>query len=84
MPALEQVPGVSNVTANGTVTPALEVKVDPQKLSGFGFTANDVVSAIQSNNVRAPGGIAYAPNRETTIDIRGDIQTARIRSRTCC
>jgi HAE1 family hydrophobic/amphiphilic exporter-1 len=75
VPALEQVPGVSSVTANGTVTPALEVKVDPQKLSGFGFTANDVVSSIQSNNVRAPGGIAYAPNRETTIDIRGDIQT---------
>ncbi len=75
VPALEQVPGVSSVTANGTVTPALEVKVDPQKLSGFGFTANDVVSAIQSNNVRAPGGVAYAPNRETTIDIRGDIQT---------
>ena len=75
VPALEQVPGVSNVGANGTVTPALEVTVDPQKLSAFGFTANDVVSAIQSNNVRAPGGIAYSPNRETTIDVRGDIQT---------
>ena len=25
--------------------------------------------------MRAPGGIAYAPNRETTIDIRGDVQT---------
>jgi hydrophobic/amphiphilic exporter-1 (mainly G- bacteria), HAE1 family len=76
VPALEQVPGVSNVGANGTVTPALEVTVDPQVLSGYGFTANDVVSAIQSNNVRAPGGIAYSPNRETTIDVRGDIQTA--------
>jgi hydrophobic/amphiphilic exporter-1 (mainly G- bacteria), HAE1 family len=75
VPALEQVPGVSNVGANGTVTPALEVTVDPFKLSSFGFTANDVVSAIQSNNVRAPGGIAYLPGRETSIDVRGDIQT---------
>jgi HAE1 family hydrophobic/amphiphilic exporter-1 len=75
VPALEQIPGVSNVGANGTVTPALEVTVDPQKLSSYGFTANDVVSAIQSNNVRAPGGIAYSPNRETTVDVRGDIQT---------
>jgi HAE1 family hydrophobic/amphiphilic exporter-1 len=75
IPALEQVPGVSNVGANGTVTPALEVTVDPQKLSAFGLTANDVVSAIQANNVRAPGGIAYTPNRETTIDVRGDVQT---------
>ncbi len=75
VPALEQVPGVSNVNANGTVTPALEVTIDPQKLSSQRFTANDVVSAIQANNVRAPGGIAYAANRETTIDVRGDIQT---------
>ncbi len=75
VPALEQVDGISNVGAGGTVTPALEVTVDPQKLSSFGFTANDVVSAIQSNNVRAPGGIAYLGNRETTLDVRGDVQT---------
>jgi HAE1 family hydrophobic/amphiphilic exporter-1 len=75
VPALEQVDGVSNVTANGTVTPALEVTIDPQKLQAFGYTPNDVVSSIQSNNVRAPGGIAYLGNHETTIDVRGDIQT---------
>jgi len=76
VPALEQVPGISNVNANGTVTPALEVTVDPQKLSAYGFTPNDVVSAIQANNARLPGGIAYTDNRETTIDVRGDLLTA--------
>ncbi len=76
VPALEQVPGVSNVGANGTVTPALEVLVDPGRLASFGFTANDVVSAIQQNNVRAPGGLAlYSGNRETSIDVRGDVQS---------
>ncbi|HTW85946.1 MAG TPA: efflux RND transporter permease subunit [Candidatus Sulfotelmatobacter sp.] len=75
VPALEQVDGISNVSANGTVTPALEVDVDPNKLSAWGFTTTDVVSSIQANNVRAPGGIAYLGNRETTIDVRGDIQT---------
>jgi HAE1 family hydrophobic/amphiphilic exporter-1 len=75
VPALEQVDGISNVSANGTVTPALEVNVDPSKLSAHGFTTTDVVSAIQANNVRAPGGIAYLSNRETTIDVRGDVQT---------
>jgi HAE1 family hydrophobic/amphiphilic exporter-1 len=75
VPAIEQVPGVSNVGANGTVTPALEVTVDPYKLSSAGFTANDVVSAIQANNVRAPGGIAYLGNHETSIDVRGDVST---------
>jgi HAE1 family hydrophobic/amphiphilic exporter-1 len=75
IPALEQAGGISNVGASGTVTPALEVTIDPNALAAFGFTANDVVSAIQSNNVRAPGGIAYLGNRETSIDVRGDVQT---------
>ena len=75
VPALEQVDGVSFVGANGVVTPALEVTVDPNKLSSFGFTANDVASAIQGNNIIAPGGIAYLGNRETSIDVRGDVRT---------
>jgi HAE1 family hydrophobic/amphiphilic exporter-1 len=75
VPELEQVDGISNVGANGTVTPALEVQVDPNRLSAYGFTTTDVVSSIQANNVRAPGGIAYLGNRETTIDVRGDLQT---------
>lgn len=75
VPAIEQVPGVSFVEANGAVTPSIQVEVNPQAMSSSGYTISDVVSAVQNNNVRAPGGIAYAPNRETTIDIRGDIQT---------
>jgi hydrophobic/amphiphilic exporter-1 (mainly G- bacteria), HAE1 family len=75
VPALEQAGGISNVGASGTVTPAIEVTVDPLKLSSYGYTSNDVVSAIQSNNVRAPGGIAYSGNRETSIDVRGDVQS---------
>ena len=74
VPALEQIDGVSFVQANGTVTPSIQVAVDPQKLSSSGFTLTDVVSAITNNNVRAPGGILYSPNRETNLDVRGDIQ----------
>ncbi len=75
VPALEQVPGISFVGANGTVTPALEVLVDPEKLASRRFTTTDVVTAIQANNVRAPGGIVYSGNRETSLDVRGDVQT---------
>jgi HAE1 family hydrophobic/amphiphilic exporter-1 len=76
LPDLEQVDGVSSVTANGSVTPALEVTLDPQKLASRGFVPTDVVSAIQANNARSPGGIAYSDNRETSLDVRGDVQTA--------
>jgi HAE1 family hydrophobic/amphiphilic exporter-1 len=72
---LEQVDGVSSVSANGTVTPALEVLLDPAKLESRGFVPTDIVSAIQANNARTSGGIAYSGNRETSLDVRGDVQT---------
>ncbi|MGH7727742.1 MAG: efflux RND transporter permease subunit [Vulcanimicrobiaceae bacterium] len=73
VPSLEQIPGVSFVETNGNVTPSIQVNVNPHALSASGFTISDVVSTISSNNVRAPGGIVYSRNRETTLDIRGDI-----------
>ena len=75
VPALEQVDGVGFVTANGTVTPALVVTVDPTALQSGGYTINDVVSSISGNNSRLPGGIIYQPHRETLVDVRGDVQT---------
>ncbi|HYZ16062.1 MAG TPA: efflux RND transporter permease subunit, partial [Candidatus Acidoferrum sp.] len=74
VPSLEQIPGVSFVQENGTVTPSIQVNVNPRKLDGSGFTLTDVVTTITNNNVRAPGGILYSPNRETNLDVRGDIQ----------
>jgi HAE1 family hydrophobic/amphiphilic exporter-1 len=75
VPALEQVDGVSNVYANGAVTPAYEVEVNPNLLTSAGYTLNDIVSSIQSNNNREPGGIAYLPDRETAVDVRGDLSS---------
>ena len=81
VPALEQLEGVSFVQQNGTVTPSIQVAVDPHRLSASGFTLTDVVSTLTNNNVRAPGGILYSPNRETNLDVRGDIQdTASVAS----
>ncbi|MBV8149184.1 MAG: efflux RND transporter permease subunit, partial [Candidatus Eremiobacteraeota bacterium] len=75
VPAIEQIPGISFVEVNGAVTPSFQVEVNPRALSASGYTLSSIVSAISTNNVRAPGGIAYEPNRETQIDIRGDVQT---------
>jgi HAE1 family hydrophobic/amphiphilic exporter-1 len=81
VPSLEQLEGVSYVQQNGTVTPSIQVAVDPGKLSASGFTLTDLVSTLTNNNVRAPGGILYSKNRETNLDVRGDIQdTASVSS----
>jgi hydrophobic/amphiphilic exporter-1 (mainly G- bacteria), HAE1 family len=74
VPALEQVQGISYVQENGDVTASIQVNVSPNKLQSSGFTLTDVINAISNNNVRAPGGIVYEPNRETNLDIRGDVQ----------
>ncbi len=73
-PQIQQIDGVSYVTVGGVVTPAYEVEVNPYNLVAFNRTLNDVINTVANNNNRVPGGIAYQPDRETTIDVRGDIQ----------
>ncbi len=74
VPALEQIPGVSYIQTSGAVTPSLQVTVNPQQLASSGATITDIISSITNNNIRSPGGIVYSPNRETNLDVRGDIQ----------
>jgi HAE1 family hydrophobic/amphiphilic exporter-1 len=75
VPQMEQIAGVSFVQTSGDVTPSIEVAIDPSRLLGSGATLTDVINAVTNNNVRAPGGIATSQGRETTLDVRGDIQT---------
>ena len=77
VPDLEQISGVANVIAYGTVTPAYEVTVNPQILAGDNLTITNVVNSIESNNARLPGGTVYGAARQTTLDVRGDITDAK-------
>jgi HAE1 family hydrophobic/amphiphilic exporter-1 len=74
-PKIQQILGVSFANVAGDVTPAYEVTVNPMKLESRGLTLNDIITTVGNDNQRVPGGIAYEPDRETTIDVRGDIQT---------
>ncbi|MGH7682761.1 MAG: efflux RND transporter permease subunit, partial [Vulcanimicrobiaceae bacterium] len=73
VPDLEQVPGISNVQAFGTVTPAYEVTVDPRVLAGDGLTITDLVNTIAANNVHLPGGTLWGSTRQTAIDVLANI-----------
>jgi hydrophobic/amphiphilic exporter-1 (mainly G- bacteria), HAE1 family len=75
VPALDQIPDVSYVSVGGGVTPAYEVVVDPQKLAAANLTLNDLITTVGTSNTRAPGGTAYGRDRQTQIDIRGDISS---------
>jgi HAE1 family hydrophobic/amphiphilic exporter-1 len=76
-PEVEQVPGISFANVGGVVTPAYEIEVDPNKLAAAGLTISDVMNTVQNDNQRVPGGYAYESNRQTTIDVRGDIRNVR-------
>jgi HAE1 family hydrophobic/amphiphilic exporter-1 len=73
VPAIEQLPGISNVNVTGVTTPAFMVDVDPGLLAASNLTVTDVVNAITPNNSRPPGGYVYQPGRETELDVRGDL-----------
>jgi HAE1 family hydrophobic/amphiphilic exporter-1 len=73
VPKLEQIPGISYANVGGAVTPAYEIEVDPNKLAAAGLTLGDVMTTVANDNQRVPGGYAYSSNRETSIDVRGDI-----------
>ena len=75
IPVITQLPGVAAVQVSGTVTPSLQVEVDPRALSASGYTLTDVINAVTNNNVLAPGGIAYGKDRETAVTVRGNITT---------
>ena len=73
-PKLEQLPGISYANVAGLVTPAYEIDVDPAKLAASGLTLDDVIATVGDDNARVPGGTVYESNRQTTVDVRGDIQ----------
>jgi HAE1 family hydrophobic/amphiphilic exporter-1 len=75
VPALTQLPGIAGVSVSGNVVPSYQVEVDPDRLASSGYTLTDVIDTISSNNVLAPGGIAYGRDKETTLTVRGDVRT---------
>jgi cobalt-zinc-cadmium resistance protein CzcA len=54
---LKAVQGIADVVSFGGEVKTYEVTVDPNKLSAFGFTAEDVFNAIKSNNGNVGGDV---------------------------
>jgi HAE1 family hydrophobic/amphiphilic exporter-1 len=59
VPALEQVDGVAQVAIGGAAAQQVWVTLNPQKLAQYGLTTQQVVKALQENNVSSPSGIIF-------------------------
>ncbi|MBB4291518.1 hydrophobe/amphiphile efflux-1 (HAE1) family protein [Rhizobium leguminosarum] len=59
--SLVRLDGVGDVILFGEREYSLRIWLDPEKLSGFGMTASDVVQALRDQNVQVSGGSIGAP-----------------------
>ncbi len=55
-PKLAEIDGVGRVTVQGTMRPAVRVRVDPARLAGYGLAMEDVRTAISNANVNGAKG----------------------------
>ncbi|MBI1650861.1 efflux RND transporter permease subunit [Hyphomicrobium sulfonivorans] len=78
---LKRVPGVGDASIFGARDYAMRVWIDPQKLANFGLTAQDVIQAIQSQNLQAAAGrVGAAPlsddqRLQLTVTTKGRLST---------
>lgn len=69
-------PGVSEVILGGYVEPALRVDVAAERLNQFALTSSDVVSAIQNSHIEVPAGRIESSEREETLRVVGEVNSA--------
>lgn len=72
---LQTIPGVSSVRIWGERKYAMRLWIDPVKLSAYGCTASDVLTALNSQNVELPSGKLTGNNTELTVKTVGNLST---------
>lgn len=72
---LQTIPGVSSVQIWGEKKYAMRLRIDPVKLSGYGLTAADIVSALGKQNIELPSGSVEGNSTELTVRTLGRLTT---------
>lgn len=73
---IQTIPGVSSVQIQGQRKYAMRIRLDPNKLSSYGLTAQDIVTALDAENVELPSGKITGATTELTIKTLGKLTTA--------
>lgn len=72
---IQTIPGVSAVNVFGSKLPAMRLWMDPQKMVAHNLTPQDVVAALNRENVELPGGKVRGNATELTVKTFGRLQT---------
>lgn len=69
---VSRVPGVLDAKLSGGLTRQIRIQLDPRRLSQFGFSMNDVITAVRNENVNIPGGDVQAGADNFLLRVPGE------------
>ncbi|HEY3348928.1 MAG TPA: efflux RND transporter permease subunit [Thermoanaerobaculia bacterium] len=74
---IESVNGVGQVTILGGRSRRINVRLDTERLRAYGLSAVDVRRALQTQNVKIPGGTLKAGSNEATVRVYGRVANSK-------
>jgi HAE1 family hydrophobic/amphiphilic exporter-1 len=75
-PALQEIPGVAQVSVQGGLIPQVNVVMKPDALEAYGISINQVSQALQAQNLSVPGGTTTEAGQNWTIRTNAYFQSA--------
>ena len=72
---LQTIPGVSSIGIWGEKRYAMRIWMDPQKMSAYSITGNDISTALSRENVELPSGKLAGNTTELTVRTFGRLNT---------
>jgi HAE1 family hydrophobic/amphiphilic exporter-1 len=73
---ISMVPGVAQVLIFGAQKYAVRIQLDPRALASLGIGIDEVVAAVDRENVNLPSGALQGPHEAMTIETQGQLETA--------
>ena len=75
--SLQTINGVSSINIFGQKRYAMRIWLDPDKMSAYNVSFNDISNTLSAENVELPAGKIYGANTELTIRTMGRLKTEK-------
>jgi len=73
---LRRIQGVLEITVTGGLEEQIRIQVDPVRLAHYGFSLDDIMSAVGNENVNVPGGEVTTGASSYLLRVPGEFKTA--------
>ncbi len=74
-PKLERIEGVSAVNLSGGLENEIEITLNPEKMEGYGITANQLSQALSTENMNMPSGNIYQGESQLQLRTIGEFSS---------